>query len=197
VLVGIGTALVAVGAFLALTVALAPPPDEDVVGRYEHSRRLRIATLTTIFAGVTGFIGAGLLISSAWPWSLVAIGVATTVYLGMLVVSTYRDHRFLAKWIRFERESDRDEQGRPGRILLSTAALMNVAPWDDIDAGPVFYGAPGDPGPIRVAEFVQRGAEKQARLWWAVRHPFGAGLSPRQIVRFLILRARYRLERRL
>ena len=76
-----------------------------------------------IFAAATGFAGAALLVTYAWPWSLVAIGGATTGYFLMLVVSTYRQARFLARLIRFERASDpATEHGRPGRILVSTAA---------------------------------------------------------------------------
>jgi MFS family permease len=195
VLIGIGSALAAFGAFLALTVALAPPPDEERVGRSEHYRRLRIATVTTIFAGAIGFTGAALVITTAWPWSLVAIGGATVLYLVCVIISTLRTQRFLVRWIKFERDTDRTTAAGPGRILASTAALMNLAPWEAYEATG-WYGAADDPASLRVADHVQRVAEERARLSWVLRHPFGGGRTPRDLIRTWILLLRYRLEMR-
>ncbi len=191
-LTGVGSALVAVAAFLALTLALAPVPDEQAVGPSEHFRRQRIATVKGTFAAVSGFAGAALLITSAWPWSVVGLGGAAVLLYAALVVSTYRSNRFVVKQIRLERWTDRDEDNRPGRILASTAAWMSVAPWDAYDAGPVFFGAAGDPGSIRIAEGVERMAEARARLRWAVRHPYDVNWpTPRMAYVWLVLRVRY------
>lgn len=195
-LIGIGTTLVALGAFLALVVALAPIPDANEIGRPEHYRRKRIATLTTVFAGVLGLAGAGLLITSAWPWSLIAVVAATLLYYLLMVAATYRDNRDTLRWIRVARDIDQDDDGQPGRIWLWTAAWMSVAPLDVLEAddAPAWYGAPGDPGAIRVADHVQRIAVERARLVWAVQHPFDGGSTPRSVFRTLIFRLRYRLE---
>jgi hypothetical protein len=163
-----------------------------VIGSREHDRRQRITTTKGTFAAVTGFVGSALLITSGWPWSVVAVGLAAALLYLTLVISTHINGRRLARWIRFERESDPDRAGKPGRILLSTAAVMNFAPWDDEDAGPVWYGAPGDPGALRVADHVQRVADEEARLLWAMRHPYGVGWwSPRMFRVWLVIRVRY------
>jgi hypothetical protein len=196
VLVGAGTALVALAAFIALTVALEPVPEEDVIGSREHDRRQRIRTTKSVFAAVIGFAGAALLITSAWPWSAVAVGGTAALYYATIVISTFNANRGVARWIRFERESDPDREGRPGRILLSTAAVMNLAPWEDADAGPVWFGAPGNPGGLRVAEHVQQVAEERARLWWVMRHPYGTEWWSRRLIRtWLIIRVRYLIGR--
>jgi hypothetical protein len=195
VLIGIGSALAAFGAFLALTVALRSPPDEATVGPVEHDRRMRVATLTTILAAAIGFTGAALLITSAWPWSLVAISGVGVLYLTCMVVSTLRTERFVARWVRFERDTDRRSTGQPGRILASTAAAMNLAPTEALDATG-WYGAPGDQGALRVANHVQRVAEERARLSWVLRHPFGGGRTPRELLRTSRQLLCYRLEMR-
>jgi hypothetical protein len=168
-------------------------PEKDRVGTREHYRSERIATTKTAFAALIGFVGAALLLASAWPWSLIGIAVATALFYVTMVMSTYNDRRFVAKWIRFEREQDPESGGRPGRILASTAAVMNVAPWDYEDApATAWYGTPGDPGDLRIAEGVQRIAEERARLLWAVRHPYGVDWWSRRSIRvWLILRVRY------
>jgi hypothetical protein len=96
-LVGIGTALVAFGAFLALTVALTPVPEEDDIGSREHDRLQRITTTKAVFAAVTAFVGAALLVASAWPWPVVAVGVATAGFYVTMVLSTYNANRGVAK----------------------------------------------------------------------------------------------------
>lgn len=198
-LIGIGSTLAAFGAFLALVVALAPPPRSEEAERAEYHRRQRIAALTITFAAVVGFVGAALLITSAWPWSVVAIGGAALLYMATMVVATHTNERQMLRLIRAARDIDKDPDGRPGRIWTWTAVLMKVAPDDLLDDPdvPPFYGGPkGDPGAINLANGVQRAAEERALLSWALSHPFGAGMSPRSMLRFLILRLRYRLEQR-
>ena len=69
---------------------------------------------------------------------------------------------------------------------------MNVAPWDAIDAGPVWCGSADDEGDLLVADHVQRIAEERARLWWVVRHPYSVDWwSLRDVRIWLIVRIRY------
>jgi hypothetical protein len=195
-LVGIGSALVAFGAFLALAVAIAPTPGADVVGQTEHERRLRNATLATGFAAATGFAGAVLLLTAAWPWAFLTVVGVGLLYLAVLAWGTHRDWTSWARWVRLEREADHDSDGNLGRVTLGTAAAFKVAP-DTPEyqalAG-AFFGPAGDEGYVRIAEHVQKTAEERARVTWAIRHPFGAGLTPREIWRFTLLRVRYRLD---
>jgi len=73
---------------------------------------------------------------------------------------------------------------------------MNVAPWDAIDTGPVWFGEPGEQGALRVAEGVQRGADEKARLAWVLWHPYGVDWwSLRAIRVWLIIRVRYLVGR--
>ncbi len=121
-----------------------------------------------------------------------AVAVSSLLFLTVVIASTYRDNRLVVRQIQAERDFDKSEDGRPGRILLSTAAVMNVAPWDAADAGPVFFGEPGDPEALRIAEGVQRRAEKQARLSWVVLHPYGVAWPTRRVAFvWLIVRFRY------
>lgn len=191
-LVELGTALVAFAAFIALTVALEPVPGEDEIGSREYDRRQRIAATKTVFAAVTALVGGVLLITAAWPWSLVGIAVAAGLFYVTMVVSTYKTNRRVARWVQFERDSDPEREGGPGRILVSTAAAMNLAPWDDADLGPLWFGAPGDPGSLRIAEHVQRVTEDEARLSWVIKHPYGTGWWSRRMLRtWLVIRVRY------
>jgi hypothetical protein len=199
VLIGIGSALVAFGAFLAVTVAFKPPKDAEVVGTAEHCRQQRNATVATTFAAGTGFGGAILLLSAAWPWAFVTLLAVAAVYVSSLAAATCWDQRLWLNQIRFERQADHDEQGRPGRVSLYTAAAFKLAP-DDPALGSLrshFYGAAGDQGALNIADSVQTTAERRAQFRWALRHPFGTESSRplRRTVRDWLIVAGFRVTR--
>jgi hypothetical protein len=197
VLVGLGTSLVVFGALLGLMAVVLPRPDDEREGLVESDRRRRNLDVTSVIGAVFVFAGTALLISAAWPWSLIALGVAALIYYGSLVIATWRDNRWLIKEIRIARDVDRRPDGSPGRVWMKTAVWLKIAPEESIDIpGVAFYGDPEDPNSYTYAEGAEKLAQEKARLSTALRRPMGGGQTPLDLLRARIIHRRMMREAR-
>ena len=190
-LVGLGTSLVAFGALLGLLAVVLPRPNDEVAGLVESDRRRRNLDVTTVVGALSLFAGAALLISAAWPWSVVALAAAILIFYGALVIVTWRDNRWLIKEIRIARDVDRRADGSPGRVWIRTGVWLKIAPEDWLNApGGAFYGDPEDPGAYTYADGAEKLAEERARLSTALRRPMGGGQTPLDLLRARIIHRR-------
>jgi hypothetical protein len=189
VLLAVGTSLLAFGALLALIAVLLPRPDEDRLGVVESERCRRNIEVTVVSSAIVALVGTTLAVSASWPWSVLALAAAVLVYYVALVTATYRSNKWLLKEVQIARDVDKRPDGKPGRIWLSTAVYLKLAPEEWLDAEVAFYGNPNDQGALNLADGAQRIAEEKARLSWALRYPMGQGQTPFDILRgHLILR---------
>lgn len=119
----LGGGLIAAGALLLLATLLFPPAAAEWAGGPDRDRQVRNRNIATLLSGVVTLIGAAIaLAGTAWIWPLVGASVAVAAYYLALVYGTHRDRRDALAAVLHDRRVDHTEDGRPGRVLMSTAA---------------------------------------------------------------------------